>query len=178
MKVKIVEEVKRSDGLWRFACGDVFYFIRELKLASHIWTQVNNSELLNFCILNYWVELILKTLYGELLNSFHYDHKNSILGDSNRCISLLSHQPSCHHCEKNYFHWNFDQLERLWEFVEVVQPEDMVKAESLLLAPATIINHLQNIFLHSSYLNWNLFKACGDHHFENQFKGRYRWGGG
>ena len=24
MKVKIVEEVKRSDGLWRFACGDVF----------------------------------------------------------------------------------------------------------------------------------------------------------
>ena len=23
MKVKIVEEVKRSDGLWRFACGDV-----------------------------------------------------------------------------------------------------------------------------------------------------------
>ena len=26
MKVKIVEEVKRSDGLWRFACGDVFYY--------------------------------------------------------------------------------------------------------------------------------------------------------
>ena len=24
MKVKIVKEVKRSDGLWRFACGDVF----------------------------------------------------------------------------------------------------------------------------------------------------------
>ena len=23
MKVKIVQEVKRSDGLWRFACGDV-----------------------------------------------------------------------------------------------------------------------------------------------------------
>ena len=25
MKVKIVKEVKRSDGLWRFACGDVLY---------------------------------------------------------------------------------------------------------------------------------------------------------
>ena len=24
MKVKIVKEGKRSDGLWRFACGDVF----------------------------------------------------------------------------------------------------------------------------------------------------------
>ena len=24
MKVRIVKEVKRSDGLWRFACGDVF----------------------------------------------------------------------------------------------------------------------------------------------------------
>ena len=23
MKVKIVKEVKKSDGLWRFACGDV-----------------------------------------------------------------------------------------------------------------------------------------------------------
>ena len=26
IKVKIVKEVKRSDGLWRFACGDVFHF--------------------------------------------------------------------------------------------------------------------------------------------------------
>ena len=26
MKVKIVKEVKRSDGLWRFACGDVLIF--------------------------------------------------------------------------------------------------------------------------------------------------------
>ena len=25
MKVNIVKEVKRSDGLWRFACGDVFF---------------------------------------------------------------------------------------------------------------------------------------------------------
>ena len=24
MKVEIVEEVERSDGLWRFACGDVY----------------------------------------------------------------------------------------------------------------------------------------------------------
>ena len=31
MKVKIVKEVKRSDGLWRFACGDVFW---RLPLAS------------------------------------------------------------------------------------------------------------------------------------------------
>ena len=28
MKVKIVKEVKKSDGLWRFACGDVFKFMR------------------------------------------------------------------------------------------------------------------------------------------------------
>ena len=26
MKVKIVKEVKRSDGLWRFACGDVLLY--------------------------------------------------------------------------------------------------------------------------------------------------------
>ena len=25
MKVEIVKEVKGSDGLWRFACSDVFY---------------------------------------------------------------------------------------------------------------------------------------------------------
>ena len=25
MKAKIVEEVEKSDGLWRFACGDVYY---------------------------------------------------------------------------------------------------------------------------------------------------------
>ena len=25
MKVEIVKEVKRSDGLWRFACGDVLH---------------------------------------------------------------------------------------------------------------------------------------------------------
>ena len=26
MKIKMVKEVKRSDGLWRFACGDVYIF--------------------------------------------------------------------------------------------------------------------------------------------------------
>ena len=25
MKVEIVKELKRSDGLWRFACGDVLF---------------------------------------------------------------------------------------------------------------------------------------------------------
>ena len=38
-KVKIVEEVKRSDGLWRFACGDVFvasFFIAPFFFASFI----------------------------------------------------------------------------------------------------------------------------------------------
>ena len=29
MKVRMVKEVKRSDGLWRFACGDVFFFSAE-----------------------------------------------------------------------------------------------------------------------------------------------------
>ena len=28
-EVKIVKEVKRSDGLWRFACGDVLFYILE-----------------------------------------------------------------------------------------------------------------------------------------------------
>ena len=31
MKVKIVKEVKRSDGLWRFACGDVLKQVPGLK---------------------------------------------------------------------------------------------------------------------------------------------------
>ena len=30
MKVKIVKEVKRSDGLWRFACGDVLTFLHSV----------------------------------------------------------------------------------------------------------------------------------------------------
>ena len=33
MKVRIVKEVKMSDGLWRFACGDVF--IRSLHCGPH-----------------------------------------------------------------------------------------------------------------------------------------------
>ena len=36
MKVKIVKEVKRSDGLWRFACGDVFV----LKLFCIFFAQI------------------------------------------------------------------------------------------------------------------------------------------
>ena len=32
MKVKIVKEVKRSDFLWRFACGDVFLQIDSIYL--------------------------------------------------------------------------------------------------------------------------------------------------
>ena len=33
MKVKIVKEVKRSDGLWRFACGDVFKWVFNLHVG-------------------------------------------------------------------------------------------------------------------------------------------------
>ena len=33
MKVKIVKKVKRSDGLWRFACGDVF-------TLALLWTNI------------------------------------------------------------------------------------------------------------------------------------------
>ena len=31
MKVKMVKEVKRSDGLWRFACGDVYVYVIRAK---------------------------------------------------------------------------------------------------------------------------------------------------
>ena len=43
MKVKIVKEVKRSDSLWRFACGDVFsssealLSVRFMFASYHIW---------------------------------------------------------------------------------------------------------------------------------------------
>ena len=36
------------------------------------------------------------------------------------------------------FYLNSQQLVRLWQLVELVQPEDMVKTESLLLASATM----------------------------------------
>ena len=36
MKAKIVKEVKRSDGLWRFACGDVFKRISE-HVIGNLW---------------------------------------------------------------------------------------------------------------------------------------------
>ena len=39
MKVKIVREVKRSDGLWRFACGDVFLQALGGKFEHHFGPQ-------------------------------------------------------------------------------------------------------------------------------------------
>ena len=39
MKVKIVKEVKKSDGLWRFACGDVFY-LKRLDVVSVVETRL------------------------------------------------------------------------------------------------------------------------------------------
>ena len=35
MKVRIVKEVKKSDGLWRFACGDVFRLRRQQKFGGN-----------------------------------------------------------------------------------------------------------------------------------------------
>ena len=42
MKVKIVNEVKRSDGLWRFACGDVF-MISGNHLKNHNTRKLSKS---------------------------------------------------------------------------------------------------------------------------------------
>ena len=39
MKVRIVKEVKRSDGLWRFACGDVF-LNSELTLRKAVYFHI------------------------------------------------------------------------------------------------------------------------------------------
>ena len=40
MKVEIVKEVKRSDGLWRFACGDVFDLLLILR---RVWRPLVNG---------------------------------------------------------------------------------------------------------------------------------------
>ena len=46
MKVIIVKEVKRSDGLWRFACGDVLYLLEMFvffnSLFFSFWWLVDN----------------------------------------------------------------------------------------------------------------------------------------
>ena len=42
MKLKIVKEVKRSDGLWRFACGDVSEF--RCRIWNYCWGQTVNSK--------------------------------------------------------------------------------------------------------------------------------------
>ena len=44
MKVKIVQEVKRSDGLWRFACGDVWSLNKVLRLLfGFLFSFLENS---------------------------------------------------------------------------------------------------------------------------------------
>ena len=40
-EVRIVKEVMRSDGLWRFACGDVFVF--KAPLASTVFSMHCNG---------------------------------------------------------------------------------------------------------------------------------------
>ena len=48
MKVKIVKEVKRSDVLWRFACGDVLiifsFFFLALLIKCDIKGETNYSK--------------------------------------------------------------------------------------------------------------------------------------
>ena len=45
MKVRIVKEVKRSDGLWRFACGDVYHLhLISLLTLLLICTHVNHHQ--------------------------------------------------------------------------------------------------------------------------------------
>ena len=41
MKVIIVKEVKRSDGLWRFACGDVYFWTLPLHFDFHFFDLFN-----------------------------------------------------------------------------------------------------------------------------------------
>ena len=36
--MKIVKEVKRSDGLWRFACGDVFCFQHSYQMKNTVYS--------------------------------------------------------------------------------------------------------------------------------------------
>ena len=43
MKVKIVKEVKRSDCLWRFACGDVFLFGLSGGWGSYVQKKCNST---------------------------------------------------------------------------------------------------------------------------------------
>ena len=49
MKVKIGKEVKKSDGLWRFACGDVFFlgsepFYKYLTAHKNTATESNSRN--------------------------------------------------------------------------------------------------------------------------------------
>ena len=57
MKVKIVKKVKRSDGLWRFACGDVFFLygnlcrkiaistpLSEINAECHLWPKCSSHN--------------------------------------------------------------------------------------------------------------------------------------
>ena len=43
MKVKIVKEVKRRDGLWRFACGDVLITDRKVMDSSDIFDTASQE---------------------------------------------------------------------------------------------------------------------------------------
>ena len=71
MKVKIVKEVKRSDGLWRFASGDVYFITGSVKvqkkiLANHHWvlTKIKSSFNLAHLASSYQVCSVL-TYPGE-----------------------------------------------------------------------------------------------------------------
>ena len=60
MKFKIVKEVKRSDGLWRFACGDVF-----LIWSPHTWGAM--LAIFELVIFSSDASIWLKLLTGFIL---------------------------------------------------------------------------------------------------------------
>ena len=93
MKVKIVKELKRSDGLWHFACGDVFRIVWVLADWRTIYAKNKNNEqkkLRSLLVYSKYLNIIsnfaLFSMYGQALAT----HPDEMPGE--RYVG----NPSCH----------------------------------------------------------------------------------
>ena len=93
MKVEIVKEVKRSDGLWRFACGDVFSFYSYL--SSSFLSRFQMTENCVLCLLQPnvvtvdWVAVFGKAGYEVAITT---DHRPNYIYDSYHAIITATDQ--------------------------------------------------------------------------------------
>ena len=95
MKVKIVKEVKRSDGLWRFACGDVFLLTPSLNSTLNLIS--GNLDILSGNILR---KFSCEDCFSSLNISSHCPNWVALVWP--RCRAMQNPLPDHKHCFASY----------------------------------------------------------------------------